>query len=352
MSSEKTEAPTPRKIARAREQGDVAVSAPFSQAVAFVVALLMARGALAALAEQTTLAWRRACSTDGAHAALVSAGAIGGELAAAVLAIAVPVLLATAATSAVATFVQTGAMFAPARVLPDLSRLDLIGGIRGLFRGQRLWSVGHACISAVLLGWFAFRALEIHAAPLAHSVGRIGESITVAGRAAEYLGRWATAIGLALGLGDLLVSRGAWRSRLKMSKVEVKREARESEGDPQIKAARHRAHQEMLTSSMLNAVRDASVVIVNPEHLATALQYRQDEDDAPRVVASGQGDLAQRIQEAARAYGVPVVRDVPVARALRELEVGDQIPEALYEAVAEILREIWEAEPEGSPTPP
>jgi flagellar biosynthesis protein FlhB len=327
----------------------VAVSAPFSQAIAFVIALLLARGALGSLAEETTAELRRTCSAGSGAAVLGGIGAIGSGLAIAVLTIVVPLLFATAATSATVTFVQTGALFAPVRALPDLSRLDPIGGIRGLFRWQRLWSVARAWTAALLLGWFAWRALEIHAVPLTNSVGRLETSTAVAGQAAEYLGRWAAAVGLALGLFDLLIARGAWRSRLKMSKVEVKRESRESEGDPQIKAARHRAYQEMLASSMVNAVRDATVVIVNPEHLATALQYRQDEDDAPRVVASGQGDLARRIQEAARAYGVPIVRDVPVARALRELEVGDQIPEALYEAVAEILREIWDADQEGKP---
>jgi flagellar biosynthesis protein FlhB len=129
-----------------------------------------------------------------------------------------------------------------------------------------------------------------------------------------------------------------------MTKAEVKREHREAEGDPQIKTARQRAYRDMLAAATINAVRDATVVIVNPEHLATALRYQEGEDDAPRVVASADGELAQKIQEAARAYGIPIVRDVPVARALAELEVGDAIPEALYEAVAEILREIWEAE--------
>jgi flagellar biosynthesis protein FlhB len=82
---------------------------------------------------------------------------------------------------------------------------------------------------------------------------------------------------------------------------------------------------------------------VNPTHLATALRYDEGEgDEAPVVVANGEGDLAKRIVEAAHAYGVPVVRDVPLARALAELEIGEQIPEALYEAVAEILREAWE----------
>src|SRR5690606_20335911 len=120
-----------------------------------------------------------------------------------------------------------------------------------------------------------------------------------------------------------------------------KREFKESEGDPEIKAARQRAHQELLAGSMIAAVKDATVVIVNPTHLATALRYQDDDDEAPRVIAQGQGDLARRMIDAARAYGVPVVRDIPVARALAELEIGDEIPEELYEAVAEILREAW-----------
>jgi flagellar biosynthesis protein FlhB len=136
-----------------------------------------------------------------------------------------------------------------------------------------------------------------------------------------------------------------------MTKAEVKREHRESEGDPQWKGARQRAHQEMLAAATVNAVRDATVVIVNPEHLATALRYVEGEDEAPTVVASGDGDLARRIQDAARAYGIPVIRDVPIARALQELHVGDTIPEALYEAVAAILGAVWSAEAEDEKDP-
>jgi len=108
------------------------------------------------------------------------------------------------------------------------------------------------------------------------------------------------------------------------------------------KAARERARRELLAQAALFSVKDASVVVVNPTHLACALKYKDDEDQAPVVVASGEGDLAERIVRAARDYGVPIVRDVPLARALSELEVGDVIPEALYEAVAEILRTAWE----------
>ena len=126
-----------------------------------------------------------------------------------------------------------------------------------------------------------------------------------------------------------------------MSKDEVRREHKEAEGDPQHKAARERAYHELLAQATVANVRTASVVVVNPTHLACALRYDEKEgDEAPVVVASGEGELAARIVREAEAYGVPVVRDVPLARALVELQVGEVIPEALYEAVAEVLREI------------
>ena len=148
--------------------------------------------------------------------------------------------------------------------------------------------------------------------------GRDGRSVTRHPRGRED----AALIGIAFALVDWWVTRQAHRSKHKMTKSEVKREHRESEGDPQLKAARHRAHHEMLAAATINAVRDATVVIVNPEHLATALRYLDGEDEAPTVVAAGDGDLALRIREAARAYGIPVIRDVPVAHALRDLRGG------------------------------
>jgi flagellar biosynthesis protein FlhB len=333
--SDKTEEPTPRRLAKAREKGDVGVSSFASQALGFLVAVLLVPGAVAATA---------------AHASAMLQGALHGgswssmELAREVVVLTAPLLLAVAATSALATLVQTGALFAPRRMAPDLGKLDLLAGLRSLVNGQRLWSVVRALLASLAVGWLAFSVLRAHAADLAHTVGTTGPAAAVAARAAGRVARGAAFVAIAFALVDLLVTRRAFLAKLRMTKAEVKREHRESEGDPQLKAARHRAHQEMLAAATVNAVREATVVIVNPQHLATALRYVEGEDEAPRVVATADGELARRIQEAARAYGIPIVRDVPVARALSELEVGDSIPEALYEAVAEILREVWSAE--------
>jgi flagellar biosynthesis protein FlhB len=107
----------------------------------------------------------------------------------------------------------------------------------------------------------------------------------------------------------------------------------------------------MLNSASVLAVKDATVLIVNPTHLACALRYDRDGDGAPAILAQAEGFLAQRMIDAARAYGVPIVRDIPIAHALKVLAVGDEIPEELYEAIAEILREVWAQSVESSEDP-
>jgi len=335
--SSKTEDPTPRRIAKARKKGDVAVSAVTSQALGFWVALFVVPAAIAATATRATEIFRGALSGG-------AGGYVSGALAKDVAMLVTPVLATVAASSGLCTVVQTGGLVAPARVSPDLTKLDLIAGLRSLVSGSRIWNVARALVAAVTVAYLAWGALRHVAEDLAHAVGRGAAAAAIADFASRRLARDAAVIGLAIAIIDLAVMRRAWRSKLKMTKAEVTREHRETEGDPQLKVARQRAHRDMLVAATINAVKDATVVIVNPEHFATALRYVEGEDEAPRVIATADGELAQRIQEAARAYGIPIIRDVPVARALSELEVGDSIPEALYEAVAEILREIWEDE--------
>jgi flagellar biosynthesis protein FlhB len=237
--------------------------------------------------------------------------------------------------------VQTGGLFTLSNAAPRLSRLNPLAGLKSLLSAPRLFSLARALVAAVALGWVTLKILRQSLPGLVVSSGELLPSALLAARSARQLAFAAAAIGAALALVDALVVRRAWLRRWMMTREEVQREHRESEGDPELKAARRRAHQEMLTSAQLHAVKDASVLIVNPTHLATALRYDDKEEGAPRVLAQGSGELARRLIEAAHAYGVPVIRDVPVARALSELTVGDEIPESLYEAIAEILNDVW-----------
>lgn len=338
--SDKTEQPTPRRLRKAREQGDSPVSSAFVSATGFLLPLVLVPAVAAATAARSAELLRSAAQGGDPFAA-------AGRLAFDVLSLSIPIALAAAAGAAAAGLVQTQGQVTSARFGVHFEKLDPAEGLKNLFRLERSFAVLRALVAALIVasvGWILFRR---HAADVAASAGNELAIVPVVLALGQKLA-WASAlVGVALGAVDLAVTFRAWRERNKMSRDEVRREHREAEGDPQVKAQRRRAHQEALHGSILGAVKEATVVIVNPTHLASALRYREDEDEAPRVVAQGQGELARRIVEAARAYGVPCVRDVPVAHALAELETGDEIPEALYEAVAEILREL--AEPRGEP---
>ncbi len=336
--SDKTEQPTPRRLRRARQEGDSPVSGALVQAGAFVVVLALVPRALASVTPVVRGLLERAFTrTDLAFSAR--------ELVLLVAALSLPIVAAGALTAAALGFVQTGGVVAFNKVAPDLARANPIQGLRNLFRVDRFVALARAVGTTLLVAWLAVHLVLSELGSLGNSVGEL-ERGAHAGLSLAHTLAWAAAlVGLGLSAIDLVAVRYTWLQRLRMSKDEIKREHRQAEGDPELKAARQRAHREALAGTMLNAVKDATVVIVNPTHLATALRYDAAEEGAPTVVSQGAGDLARKIIEAAHAYGVPVVRDVPVARALAELELGDEIPEALYEAVAAVLHEVLDTPP-------
>ena len=340
--SDKSEQPTQKRLNKARSEGDSPMSAALSQSVGFAAALAVVGGALGLATQYVGAMISGALQHPNEPAS-------PGVIAKVVLSITMPVLAAAAAGSAAASFAQTGGTISLHKLAPNLDKLNVITGLKNLFSWQRIIGIVRALVAASLVSSFAVHQLRIHAADFAFTIGNARAAAALAGAVARKVAWFAAAIGLALGLVDLLLTRRAWLQRHRMSKDEVKREHRESDGDPAMKAARRRAHQEALTGATLNSLKNASVVIVNPTHLATALKYDDEAAQAPQVIAQGQGEMAKLIIEAARAYGVPIVRDVPVARALNDLEIGDEIPEALYEAVAEILRELWQGDAASTP---
>jgi flagellar biosynthesis protein FlhB len=329
----KTEPPTPRKLRRARQEGDSPVSSALIQAASFIVVVALAPSALSVATQRAT--------------AMLKAAALGHPpptptaIALEVSLFLVPLLGAGALTAAAVGMVQTGGIFAAGKLAPNLGRANPIAGLKNLFSWQRAVAVVRSLVAAILVGAFAVHVLRGSAGSLARVVGQPQAALALSGSLLHRLVWFAAGVGLGLALVDLLVTRFAWLHRHRMSRHEVAQEHKDTEGDPQIKAARRRAHEQLLMSATVAAVRDATVLVVNPTHLAMALRYVEGQDEAPKLIGHGRGELAHRMIEAARTYGVPVVRDIPLARALSELETGDEIPEALYEAVAEILREIY-----------
>jgi flagellar biosynthetic protein FlhB len=254
-----------------------------------------------------------------------------------------PFLLATALVGAGAMIAQVGFGTYPNLLAPDPSRVSPAKGWQRIFSAAGAMNLVKAVLKiAVVLGiaWHVLwrvgtEALSATDMPLdvllAFTAGGIRELALI------------MAIGLGvLGAGDYLWQRWRFEQNLKMTRHEVKEEQKESEGDPHIRARFKRAHRELAGRRMLAQVAQADVVLTNPIHVAVALRYRADEMVAPQVIAKGAGEQAERIKEAARRAGVPIVERRALARALfRSVRVGAEVPPALYRAVAEILAYIY-----------
>jgi flagellar biosynthesis protein FlhB len=332
VSDNKTEQPSLRKQRQARDQGDIPISAALVSCGALVAALLLLPSCGVVFAKLSLDLVRRAVTGNGGTThELLSAGLIAS----------LPLLGGAAAAALGVGLLQTGAALVPSRLAPKLSNLDLIEGLKRLFGAERWLLVARASLACAVILWLASRAIRDAAGSLAATIGQPQAAIGLTTHIVRQLLWQAALLTIALAILDVFVTRLQWLKRNRMSKDEVKREHRESEGDPHQKQERRRAHQDLLSQATLLSLKDADVLIVNPTHIAVGLRYNEELDDAPRIVAYGEEHLAKQMIDAARAYGIPVVRDIPIARALSELAVGEEVPAELYEAVAEILHALW-----------
>lgn len=342
-SGEKTEEATPKKLRDARRRGEVWRSRDLASAFVLLgaAAVLGFHGPTMAarVGDLTRTVFAAAFAPEPPPLPLVLEAAMS-----ATVACLWPILLVVAAAAATAGFATVRFLLTAEPLKPKLGRLDPVAGLKRVFSMRGVVEALLATLKIALVGgvlvWTCLGSMRdilglplVEPAAAADALGQLGR--TLIWRGAFVL--------LGLSVVDVLWQRHRYLKDQRMTKQEVLREHRESEGDQSQKGERRRLHQEVLEEAMLDRVRTADVVIVNPDHIAVALRYApEDEDDAPVVVASGLDHLARRIIEVARRHGVPVLRDVELARSLSGLEVGTQIPEELYEAVAEILRFVTE----------
>lgn len=340
--STKSEEPTPRRLRKAREEGDSPTSAFATQACAFMAAVALGPPSVAALASRASADLRSAVAHAAAPDPFVAfdAASVGGTVAL----LSAPILTAAFVAAAASSVVQSGGVISARRLTPKLARVNLAQGFANLGSTARLAAVARAALYAGAVMYFAYASLRAHTGDLARAAGRPNETTAVAVAMAQAVAMKAGLFGIAVAVVDVVVTRAAFRRRHRMTREEVKREHKESEGDPQIKAARERARRDMVASAGLQNVSTASVVVVGLSTAACALRYsKADGDVAPVVLMSGRGELAERIAATARACRVAVVPNAKLADALAELEIGVPIPEAHYDAVAEALREARDA---------
>lgn len=326
MSEARTEEPTAARVRQARAEGDTGASAYASQAVGLVIAIALVPRALAALAEVAEHLLR-----DGiAQAAKVAPDASldGGSVTRTIVLLGAPLLACVAAAAAASTLVQAQGLARGARRRGF--GLPTWGG--GAYVAARTLTAG------AVVAWVCARSLRLHAADLAETSGRL----TYTGRAAAAIASsvaWQVAIAIAaIAAIDVAASRFAQARRLRMSRAEVRRERKESEGDPIARRSIERARAEAIARGAVTDVSRASLVVADGVETACALRY-QAGDVAPVIVATGTGPAARAILARAHQLGVPI-RESEAAKALAELNAGELIPEALYDAVALLFRSL------------
>jgi flagellar biosynthetic protein FlhB len=336
----KTLEPTPRRREKFREEGRVAYSKDLSAALVLAAAVtVMVIPAVSPLSRIKTVMERSVTPIDlpeldisSLSALLLVAVGMAGE-------VLWPLMLAIVFTSLAVGLTQSG--FRPAFETLRLNgeKLSPAHNWRQFLSLQTLVSTGAASLKLVVIllifGFAMYRAVEeLRRSPDTPSTELISSH---AGRAALQ----ATGVIVALALADYLFQRFRFHQQLRMSPEELKQEIREEAGDPQYRDWRKRRMREILREGGLGDVKDATVVVTNPTHLAIALRYEPSRDKAPRVLAKGSQFLAHRIRESALALGIPIVERKPLARALyATVRLGDEVPTQLYHAVAEVIRHI------------
>ncbi|MDZ4761600.1 MAG: flagellar biosynthesis protein FlhB [Alphaproteobacteria bacterium] len=338
-NSQKTEEPTQKRLEDARRKGDVAKSIDVPVWFALLGAAAIVAGAEPAA---RAIADPLARILDHPHAFHLSNGGAQLMLSNLLQALLVPLLVifgALCVSALIGHVIQHRPLWAFEKVKPDLSKLSPVKGLGRMF-GAQAWV---NLLKAVLKMAAVSAAMVYTVWPARNQLAESGalDIVQVLALLQSLAGRLLIAalvvVGLIAGL-DYVWQRHSFMQRMRMSRRDLRDETKQSEGDPQIRARLRQLRQERSRKRMLAAVPKATVIVTNPTHYSVALKYLPDEDAAPICLAKGVDALALRIREAGKAAGVPIVENVPLARALfAAVEVDETIPREHFEAVAKVI---------------
>ncbi|MFH1745731.1 MAG: flagellar biosynthesis protein FlhB [Planctomycetota bacterium] len=341
-AGEKTEQPTARRMKEARDEGRIPRSTDLTAAIVLVGGLLLLR-LLGGGMFETMFNLTRGLGDDPDVTVSGLAPWIM-RVAYAALMMIVPFLVLLMVITVIGTALQAGIPITLKRLKPKLEKLNPIKGLKRLFSLDSLTRFGMGVLKMIFVAAVAWFSI----------VDDIDQVLTVGSLmpggafslSSEVLYRLAMRIGvmlLILALFDYAYQRWNWWRNLKMTKQEVKDEMKQMEGDMQTRQRRRRAQLQLAMQRLAVDVPQADVVVTNPTEYAVALKYDEATMNAPRVTAKGQDLLALRIRQIAQQSGVPVVQRPPLARALHAgAEVGQEVPPALYRAVAELLAYVYQ----------
>ncbi len=341
---EKTEQATSKKISDAREKGQVAKSQELPSAMLLFAAALMivliGKWVGTSLGKQFLFFFNVDFKTlDEEMVLLLFYKAF--SVASTIL---IPVMIVVAIVGIMSHIVQFGTLWATKAINPDFTKLNVIKGIRNMFKLTKLVELAKSLTKIFIVGAICLPILYSNRIEIVlMQDGTLIEAVQLAYSMIVEMFFRASAVVIILALMDLLYQKWNHMEQLKMTQQEVKEEHKQMEGDPLLRQKIRQAQMDAARARMMDDVPTSDVVITNPTHYAVAVRYSPDEGDrAPKVIAKGKNMMALRIREIAKENNIHIHEDPLLARTLfNTAEIGDEIPEALYKAIAEIISFVY-----------
>ena len=343
-SSERTEEPTAQRLKKAREEGQVARSVELSTAAILVAATLFfsLSGSylfhrLGALFTNQLQFDRKVMDKAELLPAIFFQSIIDGFV------MILPIMALLAVVALLSTVMSGGLIFSPQMVLPKFSKLDPLAGFARMFGLKALIELCKTFLKFLVISLILWMSITNNIEDLV-TLNRmdLGTAINHAGNMILDACFWMSMGLVVIAIADVPLQHYHVNKKLKMTRQEIKDEMKNSEGRPEVKATIRRRQREMANGRMMEKVKDADVVITNPQHFAVALSYDPNSDGAPTLIAKGTDELAQRIREEAKKAGVYLFEAPELARALYfTTKLEHPIHEGLYHAVAQVIAYVF-----------
>ena len=340
-TGEKTEEATPKKLRDARKKGQVAKSTDLIITFLFIgtFGILFALGAKIGKNIQLFM---NGCFTSieiyEPQNYFATLSGISKEAFMTFVKCLAPVAMTAFIIALALGYFQVGFLFALEPLKPNLKKLNPIEGIKKKFQLRSFMELIKSSIKLFLALLMAYLAVKASFKDIYLSINfSIIDSIKLYAYILKKIVMRVGLIFFAVAIIDFYYQKWQYKKDMRMTKDEVKREYKQEEGDPLIKSMRKQVHMEIAMHNMIQEVKNADAIVTNPTKIAVAIRYDEKEMNAPQVVAKGRNLWAKKIIEIAKKYNVPIMRNIPLAHALNKLEIGEEVPEELYEAVAEVL---------------
>ena len=343
MSGEKTEEPTQKKLDDSRKKGQVWKSKDLTGVMGLVVGLGVVKGTWSGFEKKITelfhFSFEHISHPEDIQTATYQLASMALQT---VLMVALPVVGAVAVMGGLMDFLQVGSLFTIDPLIPKPEKLNPIEGAKNLISKKSIVEIIKNILKMTVAGYVTYGAVKGGMPMVVAAVRRdVHTTLFIMGELLFIVATRVIMVFFLFSIFDVWWQRKAYMKDQMMSKEDVKKEYKESEGDPHQKAHRKQVAHEMLEEAQMHAVQNADVIVTNPDHVAVALKYDKDKDTAPRVIVKGMDFKAERIKAIARERDVPTLRNVPLAHALLRVDVGEEVPEALYDAVAEVLNFVY-----------